>query len=85
MGVPFVSPEIRSAGAHLLQEALQSLLGDLLTQGQEKTTTNGSALVVNTLPWERTEVISRPGTGEAVTLGAKDALALFKQVTWEPN
>ncbi|KAJ6664182.1 hypothetical protein lerEdw1_008398 [Lerista edwardsae] len=60
--------EIRSAGARLLQDALQSLLGDLLTRGQEEATGNGSALVVNTLPWERTEVVAKPGTGEAVTL-----------------
>ncbi|XP_066491116.1 alpha-mannosidase 2C1 [Tiliqua scincoides] len=57
--------EIRSAGAGLLKDALQSLFGDLLMSGQE---TNGSTLVVNTLPWERTEVISKPGTGESETL-----------------
>ncbi|XP_062998541.1 alpha-mannosidase 2C1 isoform X2 [Elgaria multicarinata webbii] len=57
--------EIRSAGAQLLEAAVQSLLGGLLACGWE---TDGSLLVVNTLPWERTEVISRKGPAGSETL-----------------
>lgn len=57
--------EIHSTGARLLKDALQFLFGKLLASGQE---TNGNTLVVNTLPWERTEVISKTGTGESETL-----------------
>ncbi|XP_044306519.1 alpha-mannosidase 2C1 isoform X2 [Varanus komodoensis] len=59
--------EIRSAGAQLLKDAVQTLFGGLLVSGQES---DGRLLVVNTLPWERTEVISRmgPGGSEALAL-----------------
>uniref|UniRef100_A0A8C8R4X5 Alpha-mannosidase 2C1 n=1 Tax=Pelusios castaneus TaxID=367368 RepID=A0A8C8R4X5_9SAUR len=58
--------EIRSVGALLLQDAIEALFGKLLPAGPE---TTESLLVLNTLPWERTEVVSRPGT---------EALALVK-------
>ncbi|KAG9489498.1 hypothetical protein GDO78_005466 [Eleutherodactylus coqui] len=47
--------EIRSGAAKLLSEAMQSLL---------KPTTSQSFTVINTLPWERTEIISIPGSEE---------------------
>ncbi|XP_054858782.1 alpha-mannosidase 2C1 [Eublepharis macularius] len=56
--------EIRDAGDHLLTDALQSLLGDLLSKDQE---TAESILIVNTLPWERTEVVSKRGPGGSET------------------
>ncbi|XP_053933839.1 alpha-mannosidase 2C1 [Cuculus canorus] len=59
--------EIRRAGAQLQEEAVQSLCRELL---QPKAESAESTLVLNTLPWERTEVISR--TGPAGT----DSLAL---------
>uniref|UniRef100_A0A8D0GUW2 Glycoside hydrolase family 38 central domain-containing protein n=1 Tax=Sphenodon punctatus TaxID=8508 RepID=A0A8D0GUW2_SPHPU len=58
--------EIRSSGALLLSDALQSLLGDAVPASQE---TGARVLVVNTLPWERTEVISRPGPAGSEILG----------------
>ncbi|XP_061451222.1 alpha-mannosidase 2C1 isoform X2 [Rhineura floridana] len=57
--------EIRSAGAQLLKDAMQSLFGDLLASSRE---TNESMLVINTLPWERTEVISKTGPRDSETL-----------------
>uniref|UniRef100_A0A8C9FAV9 alpha-mannosidase n=1 Tax=Pavo cristatus TaxID=9049 RepID=A0A8C9FAV9_PAVCR len=51
--------EIRRAGSRLQEEAVQSLCGELL---QLKSGRAESTLVLNTLPWERTEVISRTGT-----------------------
>uniref|UniRef100_A0A8C0IZ64 Alpha-mannosidase 2C1 n=1 Tax=Chelonoidis abingdonii TaxID=106734 RepID=A0A8C0IZ64_CHEAB len=56
--------EIRSMGGLLIKDAVRSLFGELLLTGPE---TEESLLVLNTLPWERTEVISRTG---AKTLGA---------------
>ncbi|XP_075753510.1 alpha-mannosidase 2C1 [Pelodiscus sinensis] len=50
--------EIRHVGTLLHEDALQSLFGKLLPTGPE---TAESLLVLNTLPWERTEVISRTG------------------------
>ncbi|KFO82043.1 Alpha-mannosidase 2C1, partial [Cuculus canorus] len=50
--------EIRRAGAQLQEEAVQSLCRELL---QPKAESAESTLVLNTLPWERTEVISRTG------------------------
>uniref|UniRef100_A0ABM5EXU9 alpha-mannosidase n=1 Tax=Pogona vitticeps TaxID=103695 RepID=A0ABM5EXU9_9SAUR len=52
--------EIRCAGAELVNDALQSLFGDLSAGGPK---TSESVMVVNTLPWERTEVIARTGPG----------------------
>ncbi|XP_075064270.1 alpha-mannosidase 2C1 [Mixophyes fleayi] len=54
--------EIRTEGAILLSGSIQTLLKTVfLTQP----TTSHSFTVINTLPWERTEVISIPGpTGE---------------------
>lgn len=59
--------KIRSAGTRLQEEAVQSLCGELL---QLKSGRAESTLVLNTLPWERTEVISRTGTAgtEALAL-----------------
>uniref|UniRef100_A0A8C0BH51 alpha-mannosidase n=1 Tax=Buteo japonicus TaxID=224669 RepID=A0A8C0BH51_9AVES len=50
--------EIRRVGARLQEEAVQSLCRELL---QPKAGSTESTLVLNTLPWERTEVISRTG------------------------
>ncbi|XP_029431160.1 LOW QUALITY PROTEIN: alpha-mannosidase 2C1 [Rhinatrema bivittatum] len=59
--------EIRTVGAQLLNEAMQSLLGDV-----SATRTGKSFTVLNTLPWERTEVISTAGPA------GKETLALVK-------
>ncbi|XP_053128304.1 alpha-mannosidase 2C1 [Hemicordylus capensis] len=56
--------EICSAGALLLKDAVQSLFGDLMASGL----TSKSILVVNTLPWERTEVVSKMSPGGTETL-----------------
>lgn len=66
---PFSCPEIRRAGAQLQEGAVQSLCRDLL-QPQARSTP--STLVLNTLSWERTEVISRPGPDGTETLGMPD-------------
>uniref|UniRef100_A0A663MGR4 alpha-mannosidase n=1 Tax=Athene cunicularia TaxID=194338 RepID=A0A663MGR4_ATHCN len=58
--------EIRRAGARLQEEAVQSLCRELL---QPKAGNTESTLVLNTLPWERTEVISRTGPAGTETLG----------------
>ncbi|KAM7151591.1 alpha-mannosidase 2C1 isoform 2-T2 [Macrochelys suwanniensis] len=50
--------EVRSMGGLLIKEAVRSLFGELLPTGPE---TAESLLVLNTLPWERTEVVSRTG------------------------
>ncbi|XP_065436384.1 alpha-mannosidase 2C1-like [Chrysemys picta bellii] len=50
--------EIRSMGGLLIKDAVWSLFGELLPTGPE---TAESLLVLNTLPWERTEVVSRTG------------------------
>ncbi|MBN3314125.1 MA2C1 mannosidase, partial [Atractosteus spatula] len=57
--------EIRSTGAGLLQEACRGLWG-VDPQG-------AGSMALNTLPWERTEVISLPGSG-----GAEPKLALVQ-------
>ncbi|XP_015265205.1 PREDICTED: alpha-mannosidase 2C1 [Gekko japonicus] len=57
--------EIRDAGVCLLMDAMQSLFGDL--SGNRRGTPE-SILIVNTLPWERTEVISKTGPGGSETL-----------------
>ncbi|KAH0619864.1 hypothetical protein JD844_014236 [Phrynosoma platyrhinos] len=57
--------EIQSSGAELLKDAMQSLFGDLL-ESHEKA--SKSILVVNTLPWKRTEVIAKAGAGGSETL-----------------
>ncbi|XP_058011901.1 alpha-mannosidase 2C1 isoform X1 [Ahaetulla prasina] len=50
--------EIRSSGAQLLKEVTHSLCGELLASKDQSSDT---ILVVNTLPWERTEVVSKTG------------------------
>ncbi|NWQ83013.1 MA2C1 mannosidase, partial [Columbina picui] len=57
--------EIRRAGAGLQEEAVRSLCGDLL---QPEAGSAESTLVLNTLPWERTEVIARTGPAGTETL-----------------
>ncbi|KAG8144902.1 hypothetical protein E2320_013302 [Naja naja] len=59
--------EIRSSGAQLLKEATHSLCGELLAS---KNKSRDTVLVVNTLPWERTEVASRTGPQGSETLDA---------------
>lgn len=68
---PFHCPEIRRAGAQLQEEAVQSLCRDLL---QPEAQSTQSTLVLNTLPWERTEVISRPGPDGTEALGMSDVV-----------
>jgi len=63
---PLICSEIRRAGIQLQEEAVRSLCGDLL---QPKAGSAESTLVLNTLPWERTEVISRTGPSGTETLG----------------
>lgn len=65
----FFGSEIRRAGAELQEEAVHSLCRDLL---QPQARSPQSTLVVNTLPWERTEVISSPGPDGTETLGTCD-------------
>lgn len=62
--------EIRRAGTRLQEEAVQSLCGELL---QLKSGSAESTLVLNTLPWERTEVISRTGTAGTEALGTSNS------------
>lgn len=62
--------EIRRAGTRLQEEAVQSLCGELL---QLKSGSAESILVLNTLPWERTEVISRTGTAGTEALGSSNS------------
>lgn len=66
---PFYCPEIRRAGAQLQEEAVQALCRDLL---QPEACSTRSTLVLNTLSWERTEVISRPGPDGTEALGMSD-------------
>lgn len=76
---PFCCPEIRRAGAQLQEEAVQSLCRDLL---QPQACSTRSSLVLNTLSWERTEVIASPGPDGAETLGMSDlAVALVSGFT----
>ncbi|MGH0150168.1 UNVERIFIED_CONTAM: hypothetical protein FKN15_022366 [Acipenser sinensis] len=57
--------EIRSAGAELLQEACRSLLAEKgVSEGKE----GSPSLALNTLPWERSEVIQLPGGAAEPTL-----------------
>ncbi|NXP11203.1 MA2C1 mannosidase, partial [Thinocorus orbignyianus] len=71
--------EIRRAGAGLQEEALRSLCGDLLQEGSPEST-----LVVNTLPWERTEVISRTGPAGTETLALVTAPSMGYALVKEP-
>ncbi|KAM9313462.1 alpha-mannosidase 2C1 [Gastrophryne carolinensis] len=58
--------EIRTVGAKLLDEALQSLLRK---SSQAQPSPTSSVTVINTLPWERTEVVSIQQTSGEHTLG----------------
>uniref|UniRef100_A0A8B9NSX7 alpha-mannosidase n=1 Tax=Accipiter nisus TaxID=211598 RepID=A0A8B9NSX7_9AVES len=64
--------EIRRVGARLQEEAVQSLCRELL---QPKAGSTKSTLVLNTLPWERTEVISRTGPAGTETLESVSVLS----------
>ncbi|XP_064578400.1 alpha-mannosidase 2C1 isoform X2 [Zonotrichia leucophrys gambelii] len=57
--------EIRRAGAQLQEEAVQVLCRHLL---QPQACSTHSSLVLNTLAWERTEVIASPGPDGTETL-----------------
>nr|DBA31660.1 TPA: hypothetical protein GDO54_007453 [Pyxicephalus adspersus] len=59
--------EIRTGGVKLLDEALKSLIGTL--PQPQLTPTSPAVMVINTLPWERTEVISMPRPSEEEKLG----------------
>ncbi|KAL7980375.1 hypothetical protein Chor_014704 [Crotalus horridus] len=69
--------EIRSSGAQLLKDATRSLCGELLANRDKSSDT---ILVINTLPWERTEVISRTGPQGSETLGGNIASVLKEAV-----
>ncbi|KGL94651.1 Alpha-mannosidase 2C1, partial [Charadrius vociferus] len=73
--------EIRRAGARLQEEAVQSLCGDLL---QPKAGSTESTLVLNTLPWERTEVISRTGPAGTETLALVTVPSMGYAIAREP-
>ncbi|NXE46124.1 MA2C1 mannosidase, partial [Casuarius casuarius] len=73
--------EIRRAGAQLQEEALQALCGELL---QPKSESAESTLVFNTLPWDRTEVISRTGPTGAETLVLVTAPSMGYAIAREP-
>ncbi|KAK6475249.1 alpha-mannosidase 2C1-like isoform X1 [Huso huso] len=57
--------EIRSAGAELLQEVCRSLLAE---KGVHEGKEGSPSLALNTLPWERSEVIQLPGGAAEPTL-----------------
>ncbi|XP_038041012.2 alpha-mannosidase 2C1 isoform X1 [Anas platyrhynchos] len=73
--------EIRRAGAQLQEEAVQSLCGDLL---QPESGHAEGTLVLNTLPWERTEVISRTGPSGAEVLALVTAPSMGYMIAREP-
>ncbi|KFU93081.1 Alpha-mannosidase 2C1, partial [Chaetura pelagica] len=73
--------EIRRAGAELQEEAVQSLCQELLQPGAGSTQ---STLVLNTLPWERTEVISRPGPAGAEALALVTVPSMGYVIVREP-
>ncbi|XP_074694175.1 alpha-mannosidase 2C1 isoform X2 [Strix aluco] len=73
--------EIRRAGARLQEEAVQSLCRELL---QPKAGSTDSTLVLNTLPWERTEVISRTGPAGTETLALVTVPSMGYAVVREP-
>uniref|UniRef100_A0A803V1V9 alpha-mannosidase n=1 Tax=Ficedula albicollis TaxID=59894 RepID=A0A803V1V9_FICAL len=73
--------EIRRAGAQLQEEAVESLCKDLL-QPEEGGTQ--STLVLNTLSWERTEVISRPGPNGKETLALVTVPSMGYALVQEP-
>ncbi|KAM6351086.1 alpha-mannosidase 2C1 isoform 1-T1 [Alca torda] len=73
--------EIRRAGAQLQEEAVQSLCGDLL---QPKAGSAESTLVLNTLPWERTEVISRTGPAGTEALALVTVPSMGYTIVREP-
>ncbi|KFV05117.1 Alpha-mannosidase 2C1, partial [Tauraco erythrolophus] len=73
--------EIRRTGARLQEEAVQSLCGDLL---QPKAASTESTLVLNTLPWERTEVISRTGPAGTETLALVTVPSMGYAIVREP-
>lgn len=62
--------EIRRTGARLQEEAVQVLCRELL---QPQAGSAQSSLVLNTLPWERTEVICRTGPDGRDTLGMSNS------------
>ncbi|XP_053810611.1 alpha-mannosidase 2C1 isoform X1 [Vidua chalybeata] len=73
--------EIRRAGAQLQEEAVQALCRDLL---QPEACSTRSTLVLNTLSWERTEVISRPGPDGAETLALVTVPSMGYALVQEP-
>ncbi|OPJ70121.1 alpha-mannosidase 2C1 [Patagioenas fasciata monilis] len=73
--------EIRRAGAGLQDEAIRSLCGDLL---QPEAGSAESTLVLNTLPWERTEVITRTGPARTETLALVTVPSMGYAIVREP-
>ncbi|XP_008941963.1 PREDICTED: alpha-mannosidase 2C1, partial [Merops nubicus] len=73
--------EIRRAGTGLLEDAVQSLCGGLL---HPKEGSPESSLVLNTLPWERTEVISRTGPDGTETLALVTVPSMGYALVREP-
>ncbi|NXS22976.1 MA2C1 mannosidase, partial [Mystacornis crossleyi] len=86
--------EIRRAGAQLQEEAVQSMCRDLLQEEavqslcrdllQPKARSTQSTLVLNTLAWERTEVISRPGPDGTETLALVTVPSMGYALVQEP-
>ncbi|XP_061856666.1 alpha-mannosidase 2C1 isoform X1 [Colius striatus] len=74
--------EIRRAGAQLQEEAVQSLCRELL---QPQADSTESTLVLNTLPWERTEVISRTGPSGAESLALVTVPSMGYAIVREPS
>ncbi|XP_061205988.1 alpha-mannosidase 2C1 [Neopsephotus bourkii] len=73
--------EIRRAGAGLQQEAVQSLCRELL---EPEAGNAGSTLVLNTLPWERTEVVAKAGPAGTETLALVTVPSMGYAVVREP-
>ncbi|XP_074956010.1 alpha-mannosidase 2C1 isoform X1 [Phalacrocorax aristotelis] len=73
--------EIRRAGAQLQDEAVQSLCRELL---RPKAGSAESTLVLNTLPWERTEVILRTGPAGTETLALVTVPSMGYAIVREP-
>ncbi|NXP52211.1 MA2C1 mannosidase, partial [Heliornis fulica] len=74
--------EIRRVGAELQEEAVQSLCRDLLRPEAKSTE---STLVLNTLPWERTEVISRTEPDRTETLALVTVPSMGYALVREPS
>ncbi|XP_027645314.2 alpha-mannosidase 2C1 isoform X2 [Falco biarmicus] len=73
--------EIRRVGTRLQEEAVQSFCRELL---QPEAGSAEGTLVLNTLPWERTEVISRPQPTGTETLALVTVPSMGYAIVREP-